>query len=92
MEIVVVLRREFVEPFLAANGSLPAVQELHASLTSLGIVIESMHPGTRDPSLAAYFLILKGRSSHDSQVIVDRLRRCAAVDGAYIKPAGESPG
>jgi hypothetical protein len=69
----------------------PELTELSAVQKSLGIVLKPVHPGSDDPNLAPYFMIDVPDPAIGEKVL-DRLRLCKAVDGAYLKPSDALPG
>ena len=80
-DIVVVLRPEFVEPFLSRkDGSVPAITHLVTTLKAMHISIQPMHANKHEPSLSAYFIVPCVPVDVDPQSVVEQLRRCEAVD------------
>jgi hypothetical protein len=68
----------------------PEMEELANSMHELGLSLIPIHPGVEDEDLMRYFAVeVPDRSSADG--VVQRLRQCAAVDAAYIKPPDELP-
>jgi hypothetical protein len=59
-------------------------------LEKLGVELEPMHPGTRDPFLAPYFIV-EVPDSETAERIVTHLRQSGAIEAAYIKPLDELP-
>jgi hypothetical protein len=60
-----------------------------ARAAELDVALGPLHPGTADAELASYL------SGHVDDAVADgvieRLRRCDGVEGAYVKPAGAPP-
>lgn len=75
-------------PDTAAAG-VPARRALDACAAELGVSLTPLHPSTSDLDLATYFVADVEGSVLDRTL--DRLRRCAGVEGAYAKPRGEPP-
>ena len=68
----------------------PAVQELRQAVADLGVELQPMHPGVRDPQLARYF-VLEVPDSATAEQAIARLRGTPSVEAAYVKPAAEPP-
>ena len=62
---------------------------VQACANGLGVTLEPMHPSTTDPELSSYFIAHVAPTAVDD--VVDRLRGCDGVEGAYSKPRGEPP-
>jgi hypothetical protein len=71
--------------------SSPELEELPKIQRDLGITLEPVHPGVSDPTLASYFTV-EVPDEDTAERVVERLKLCKAVDGAYIKPSDELPG
>ncbi len=65
-------------------------KELLQSAESLGVTLEPMHPGVKDPTLLPFFTIDVPDMVTAEQVIA-QLQQLPAVKGAYIKPPDEPP-
>lgn len=65
-----------------------AARELSRVARELGIVLEPLHPGARDPLLVPYFTaqVPDGEAAGS---VLDRLRCLAAIEAAYVKPTDE---
>jgi hypothetical protein len=61
-----------------------------ACVADLGIALAPLHPSTSDAELASYLVTQVDSASLDE--VIERLRRCPGVEGAYSKPKGEPPG
>jgi hypothetical protein len=61
-----------------------------ACVADLGIALAPLHPSTTDTDLASYLVTQVDPASQDD--VIERLRRCPGVEGAYAKPQGEPPG
>lgn len=76
-----------------APGALPANSPGHRALQScaagIGVSIQPLHPSTSDPELSTYFVAHVDRAALSS--LIDQLRRCEGVVGAYAKERGEAP-
>lgn len=66
------------------------VQSLMRLLHEAGLVLRPMHPGVTDSELQAYFIV-EAPEAVDTQVAVERIRACPAVQAAYVKPPDELP-
>ena len=69
----------------------PELEELSKIQRSIGITLEPVHPRTKDPSLASYFTV-EVPDEGTANKIIEHLKLCKEVDGAYIKPSDELPG
>lgn len=67
-----------------------AARELHELAARLGVELHPLHPGVADPLLSSYFVITTD-SEVVAETLLDKLRRCDAVEAAYIKPPDEAP-
>lgn len=56
----------------------------------LGILLEPLHPGAKDPHLSPYFKV-KVPDHATATKVINRLLNCKAVEAAYIKPSDELP-
>jgi hypothetical protein len=71
----------------AAVKPLPAAAaQLRQLAATLSLDLQPLHPGVADPRLATYFF-----ADVADGAAVDRLRGCAAVVAAYVKPAEAAP-
>ena len=57
---------------------------------ALGVTLEPMHPGTKDPNLMSYFIV-EVPDPKTAQRVIDRLQRSTAIEAAYLKPPDELP-
>lgn len=64
--------------------------ELLKIAEELGVLLESMHPGTEDPFLVPYFIV-EVPDSAAAQKAIARFRQSKAIEAAYLKPADELP-
>ncbi len=55
-----------------------------------GGTVRLLHPGTTDATLRRYFVV-DVHQDVAAEALAERLRTVPAVDGAYVKPAGEAP-
>ena len=65
-------------------------RDVLAAAEELGIQLLPLHAEGDDPSLATYFEA-EAADPHRAEQIIERLLRCRAVEGAYVKPPGEPP-
>ena len=68
----------------------PDVQSLMRLLHEAGLALRPMHPGVTDPELQVYFIV-DAPETVDTQVAVERIRACPAVQAAYVKPPDALP-
>lgn len=68
----------------------PASEELLKAAKELGVAIEPIHPGSKDPHLINYFKV-EAIDRADAKRLVARLQRIAAVESAYLKSEDELP-
>jgi hypothetical protein len=71
--------------------SSPELEELSKIQRDFGIVLEPVHPGIKDLGLAPYFTV-EVSDEDTANLVIERLKLCKAVDGAYIKPSDQLPG
>ena len=57
---------------------------------SLGVTLNPMHSGTKDPNLIRYFTV-EAVDNQSAMKVIECLKRSAAVEGAYLKPGDELP-
>jgi hypothetical protein len=90
MQVIVRVRPD-VAP--ALHGRQPPTQASEAilqAMTELGVVLEPMHPGVEDPSLASFFMIEVPDPASAERVIA-RLQQSQAIEAAYLKPPDALP-
>ena len=68
----------------------PGVQSLMRLLHEAGLVLRPMHPDVADPDLQAYFIV-DAPETVGTQVAIERIRACPAVQAAYVKPPDALP-
>lgn len=66
----------------------PPADEVELTARALGLRLEPLHPGG-PPDLMPYFVARDGDGALDAALAA--LRRCAAVEAAYLKPPDEAP-
>ncbi len=64
--------------------------ELLRLTRELGITLEPMHPQAEEPELRTYFTP-EVSDAQTAEHVVERLRDCAAIEAAYLKPPDELP-
>lgn len=64
--------------------------ELLRVADELGITLEPMHEGAEEPELQTYFTV-EVPDAQTAERIAERLRACAAIEAAYLKPTDELP-
>ena len=67
-----------------------AWDELIKLAEELDIVLKPVHPGTKDPHLAKFFIV-EVSDPETAKRVKDRLHLCKAIEAAYIKPPDEKP-
>jgi hypothetical protein len=65
-------------------------EELVQASKELGLTLEPVHPGVEDAELMRYFAV-EVPNLAVSEKVIRRLRQCAAIDAAYVKPPDELP-
>ena len=65
-------------------------EELLELLKNLGVTLEPMHPGARDPLLTPFFMVVVPDQATAERVIAS-LGESEAVEGVYIKPPEALP-
>ena len=90
MHITVKLSPEAAQ-LLQKEVEAPESQELVQTAKGLGVMLQAMHPGARDPSLRPYFYIEVPDQTAASRVI-ERFRSLPAVESVYLKPPASTPG
>lgn len=85
MEVKLYLTRAAAAGLRGEAPATPEVAELNAALGELGLTLRPAHPGVEEPLLATEYT---GRvdGMEAGARVVERLRRCAAVDSVYLKP------
>jgi hypothetical protein len=73
----------------AAAAESPEYKRLHAHAAQLGVALAPLHPATSDPDLATYAVAHVDAAA--ANAVIEQLRRCAGVEGAYAKPPGAPP-
>jgi hypothetical protein len=68
----------------------PASEELLQAIAELGVAIEPVHPGSKDPHLINYFRV-EATNRTDAVRLISRLQQIKAVESAYLKPEDELP-
>lgn len=65
-------------------------EEVASATRELGVTLVPIHPGIEDGELMRYFAI-EVPSQPVADGVIQRLRRCAAIDAAYVKPPEALP-
>ena len=68
----------------------PEAEDLLRATQELGVTLEAIHPRVEDAELMRYFAV-EVPSLPVAQRVINRLRQCAAIDSAYVKPPDELP-
>jgi hypothetical protein len=90
MHITVQVRPDVATALTRPQASSPETQQLLSMAKELGVTLEPLHPGTRDPTLATYFHVTVPDAATAERVLA-RLRQSATVESAYLKPADALP-
>ena len=72
------------------NERTPTSEELASATRELSVTLVPIHPGIEDGELMRYFAI-EVPSQPVADRVIERLRRCAAIDAAYVKPPDALP-
>jgi hypothetical protein len=91
VRIIVKLLQDIALDLIQQRPSSPELEELSKIQRNLGIVLEPVHPGIKDPGLAPYFTV-EVPDEDTANLVIERLKLCKAIDGAYIKPSDQLPG
>ncbi len=68
----------------------PELRDAEASLQPLGLVLEPLHPGARDRSLATWFRI-SVEDEMTAERVVRALGESPVVESAYVEPLSAPP-
>lgn len=68
----------------------PVANEVAQAAKELGVELEPMHPGVEDSSLAQFYTV-EVPDTATAEKVIKRLRSCAAVEAAYLKPPDALP-
>lgn len=71
-----------------ADRVLP--REVRQLAEKFGVEFRTMHPGAEEQVMASYFFA-DVDANDPGEELLDELRRCECVDGAYLKSDGEPP-
>lgn len=84
MQITVHVRRD-VGKTPGQRDHSPVADEVAQAAYELGVELKPMHPGVDDPGLAQLYTV-EVPDTATAETVIKRLRRCAAVEAAYLKP------
>jgi hypothetical protein len=90
MDVIIQVRREIAPNLRGRVAGSPAADEILRAARDLGVTLEPLHPGATDPHLIGYFIV-SAADFAAAEHIAERLRRCQAVEAAYVKPPDEMP-
>ncbi len=90
MQVTVVVREDVAPALHQQQPATSASKELLETVEDLGVRLEPLHPGTQDPTLAAYFTVDVPDAATAEQVIT-QLQQSEAVETAYVKPSDALP-
>jgi len=90
VQVIVVLTTEVARDFGTSGGWHGIGKEIEDILKDFGLAIQPLHPGSRDPTLARYFVIDRIDASVAHR-LATRLRSSHAVESVYVKVPGETP-
>jgi hypothetical protein len=90
MDVIVQIEPATAHALHGGNPTTSAVNELHRAMHDLGLRLEPLHPGTTDPYLAPYFVVVAPDPAAATRA-AERLLRCQAVTAAYVKPPDALP-
>lgn len=66
------------------------LEELLKMLEDLGVSLDPVHPGARDPFLVPYFTI-EVPDTQTAERVMTQIRRSKAIEATYVKPPDEMP-
>ena len=89
MRITVKVRPEYASALQGREQPSGEVDALLERADRLGVSLEPVHPGERDPSLAGYFTVEV--PDERAEGVLASLQASDAVEAAYVKPAEEPP-
>lgn len=90
MRITTQVRGDVSRALQRRQAPTAASEELARVANELDAVLEPIHPGAEDPSLASYFT-LEVPDSVTAEQAISRLQNCEGVEAAYLKPSDETP-
>ena len=90
MQITVHVRPEVALQLHQNRQTTPEAQEVVQTAKDLGISLEAMHPGVRDPRLASTFVV-EVPDAVMAERVTSRLQHCQAIEAAYLKPPEALP-
>ena len=90
MQITVRVRPDVALTLHQRQSNTDASAQLLRTAEELGVTLEPLHPGARDPLLTPYFVV-EVPDQGTAERVIAHLQRSAAVEAAYLKPPGESP-
>jgi hypothetical protein len=90
MQVTVQVAAEAVSALRQRAPPTPASLEVSRALDEFGVSLQPLDPDTDDPSLDRYFIVDLSDPAK-AEAVVERLRQCRVVEGAYIKPREEAP-
>ena len=90
MQITVHVRPEVALQLPQTQQTTPEVQEVVQAVKDLGISLEAMHPGVRDPRLASTFVV-EVPDAVTAERVISQLQNCQAIEAAYLKPPEALP-
>ncbi len=66
------------------------VQSLLRLVQQAGFALSPLHPGSFDPALQSYYIVEAPDTALNRDAI-ERIRACAGVEAAYVKPPDQPP-
>ncbi len=90
MQVTVLVRKDVAPALHQPQPVTPAAQHVRQTIEGLGVTLEPLHPGTRDPTLGAYFVVQVPDATTAERVIA-RLQQSEAVESVYLKPPEALP-
>lgn len=90
IEIILVLEDEAIRQIASGHGDT-GIATLLPALSQAGLVLQRLHPGVADASLARYHRLQVGDEAAATFWLA-RLRSTAGVVGAYVKPQDRPAG
>jgi hypothetical protein len=89
-QIIIQVSSDVAHALCKAGPPTTESQEILEVAEELGVILEPLHPGARDPQLTQYFTLELPRPTKAKRVLA-RLQRCRAIKAAYVKPSDGMP-
>lgn len=90
MQVTVHIRSDIARKLSIDELDTPEATEITDAANELGIVLRPVHPRVNDAALASYFAVTVP-DAETGRLVIARLRKCQAIDAAYLKPTATLP-